>query len=236
VRARAVSFDLGQTLVDFDESLFLAQARQRGLDLNVAHVNAARSDAWNAYNRAKSVGLTGFDAWAAFVRFLVEHSEVRRLASSRPAETNECEEFVRYLWSEQPHNNLWRKPIPGMHELLRTLHERGAQVGVLTNSEGRARELVDELGFGAFIDVVVDSGVEGIEKPDPRIFARLAQRLDCSCAEMVHVGDSYEADVLGALGAGMVPIWFLPELPTTLPPAVRWCRDARELAAALDCF
>lgn len=234
--ARAISFDLGQTLVEFDESLLLTQARQRGLDLSIAHATTAKSDAWSAYNRAKSVGLTGFDAWSSFVRFIVEHSELRRLGSSQPAEPEEREAFVRYLWSEQPHNNLWRKPVPGMRELLRALHERGVKLGVLTNSEGRAKELVDELGFGSFLDVVVDSGLEGIEKPDPRIFARLAERLNCSCAEIVHVGDSYEADVLGALGAGMIPIWFLPELPTTLPPAVRWCRDARELSAALDAF
>lgn len=234
--AQAVSFDLGQTLVEFDESLLQTQARQRGFDLSIEHANAAKGDAWNAYNRAKSMGLTGFNAWAAFVRFIVEHSELRSLEDSRPAEPEQCEQFVRYLWSEQPHNNLWRKPIPGMLDLLRSLHGRGTKVGVLTNSEGRARELVDALGFGAFIDVVVDSGVEGIEKPDPRIFARLAQRLDCCCEEIVHVGDSYEADVLGALGAGMIPIWFLPELPTTLPPAVRWCRDAQELSATLDTF
>lgn len=232
--ARVISFDLGQTLVEFDESLLLTQARQRGLELSIAHAVAAKNGAWNAYNQAKSMGLTGFDAWSTFVRFIVEHSELRRLPSSHPTEPEEREAFVRYLWSEQPQHNLWRKPVPGMHELVQTLHERGAKLGVLTNSEGRAQELVNELGFGSFLDVVVDSGVEGVEKPDPRIFARLAERLNCSCAEIVHVGDSYEADVLGALGAGMIPIWFLPELPTTLPPAVRWCRDARELAATLD--
>lgn len=230
---RAVSFDLGQTLVEFDETLLLAQAQRRGLTLTLGRLSEVQSDAWCAYNLAKSHGQTGFDAWAAFVRFLLQGAELRSLHGSQPVSAEIREEFLRYLWSEQPHNNLWRKPIPGMFELLRTLHRRGTKLGVLTNSEGRAQQLVDELGFGEFVDVVVDSGVEGIEKPDPRIFTKLAERLNCEFGEIVHVGDSYEADVLGALGAGMIPIWFVPELPTTLPPRVRWCRDTEELSATL---
>lgn len=230
---RAVSFDLGQTLVEFDDTLLLAQAQARGLLLTLERLPSIKSDAWNAYNSAKAMGMTGFDAWAAFVRYLLQGSELRDRVTSQRASAEQLERFLEYLWSEQPRNNLWRKPIPGMLDLLEDLYERGTKLGVLTNSEGRARELVDELGFGAFVDVVVDSGVEGVEKPDPRIFAKLAERLDCDYSELVHVGDSYEADVLGALRVGATPIWFVPEISSALPPTVRWCRDARELSAAL---
>jgi putative hydrolase of the HAD superfamily len=104
---------------------------------------------------------------------------------------------------------------------------------VLTNSEGRAKELVDEVGLGQFVSVVVDSGVEGVEKPDPRIFATMSERLGHAPRDIVHIGDSYEADVLGAIGAGMTPVWFVREPTVTLPPGVLLCRSVSELRRVL---
>ena len=120
-----------------------------------------------------------------------------------------------------------------MLEILRSLRARGTKVGVLTNSEGRARELIDMTGFGAFVQVVVDSGVEGIDKPDQRLFARMAERLECLPKEIIHVGDSYAADVLGALGAGMTPIWFARSPDSVEAPGVLVCRNAEQLQALL---
>src|SRR5512145_910691 len=230
----AISFDLGQTLVELDESLLVKQVLRRGFVLEHALVMSEQDHAWGVYNASKASGLTGFDAWASFMRDLLTHAEMRNAESQALAMPEEREQCVRYLWSEQPTNNLWRKPIPGMLDLLRALDSRGTKIGVLTNSEGRARELVDELGFGQFVQVVVDSGVEGIEKPDPRIFARMAERLSCSPTDMVHVGDSYEADVLGALGAQMTPVWLVREkTQQPVPPNVHRCQSVAELSTLL---
>jgi putative hydrolase of the HAD superfamily len=230
---KAVSFDLGQTLLELDESLLLEQANRRGYRLDATRVAVEQELSWRAYNRAKAEGFTGFDAWAAFMRDLLSRVDVTLAADQTVPDRTETEEFVRYLWSEQPHNNLWRKPVPGMLELLETLSKCGTRIGVLTNSEGRAKELIDASGFGRFVETVVDSGVEGIEKPDPRMFERIATRLNVAVPEVVHVGDAYEADVVGALGVGMTPIWFVREPTITLPPGVLWCRNAKELTALL---
>jgi FMN phosphatase YigB (HAD superfamily) len=233
MRPAAVSFDLGQTLLELDETLLLAQARQRGFWLAQDQVLQQQDLAWQAYNVAKAKGKTGFDAWSAFIRDVLVRSEFRSLEPEVPVDAERREDFVRYLWSEQPHNNLWRRPVDGMLELVGRLAGHGTRIGVLTNSEGRAKELLEATGFGAFVDVVLDSSVEGLEKPDPRIFARMAERLGCTAPNIVHVGDSYEADVLGALGAGMTPIWFVHEPTVTLPPGVLWCRNASELGTLL---
>jgi FMN phosphatase YigB (HAD superfamily) len=49
----------------------------------------------------------------------------------------------------------------------------------------------------------VDSGVLGIEKPDPRIFQAALQALRVAPEEALYVGDLYEVDVLGAQSAGI---------------------------------
>jgi putative hydrolase of the HAD superfamily len=231
--AFAISFDLGQTLVELDETFLAKQALGQGYQLQTSRAGTELSVAWQAYNHAKSQRAQGFDAWAAFMRQLLERLELSHVRDGAPASAEERERFVEFLWSEQPHRNLWRKPIAGIKELLADLARAKIQVGVLTNSEGRAKELVDEVGLGPWVNVVVDSGLEGVEKPDPRIFAIMAERLGRAPNEIIHVGDSYEADVLGALGANMTPVWFVREPTVTLPPGVLLCRSVAELRRLL---
>jgi FMN phosphatase YigB (HAD superfamily) len=229
----AISFDLGQTLLELDETLLAAKARRRGFEIDESLVSTQQDLAWKAYNLSITNGKTGFDAWATFMRDLLVRVQLTTPGRGAPVGAEDLEAFVVLLWSEQPRENLWRKPISGMLSLLRSVRERGTKIGVLTNSEGRAKELLDATGFGVFVDVVVDSGVEGIDKPDRRLFDRLAERLHCAAGEMIHVGDSYAADVLGALGAGMTPIWFTRDLDRVPPPGVLTCRNADELQALL---
>jgi putative hydrolase of the HAD superfamily len=232
-RPIAISFDLGQTLLELDENRLAEQVNAQGYRLDATRVPSKLGRAWHAYNIAKSQGLTGYHAWSAFMHHLLEQVEVRELASSKPISVEAREQLVRYLWSQQPEHNLWCRPIAGIPELLADLSHSGIALGVLTNSEGRAKELIDEVGLGPFINAVVDSGVEGIEKPDPRIFQTLATRLGFAPEEMIHVGDSYEADVLGAIGVGMTPVWLSMEPTVTLPPGVLLCRNTDELRRLL---
>jgi HAD superfamily hydrolase (TIGR01509 family) len=137
------------------------------------------------------------------------------------------------LWDAQPTTNLWRKPIAGMFELARELQAQHIPVGIISNSEGRLAELLEELGQSTPFQVVVDSGRIGIDKPDPRIFEQAARALGIPLSDIVHVGDSWEADVIGALNAGARAIWFAPDDDRALPDGVAACRDAVELRRAL---
>lgn len=46
-----------------------------------------------------------------------------------------------------------------------------------------------------------------IRKPDARAFAPLLDALDLAAGEIAYVGDSVLADIEGALGAGLRPVW-----------------------------
>jgi putative hydrolase of the HAD superfamily len=140
---------------------------------------------------------------------------------------------VDWLWTEQPRQNLWRRPIAGMIELCRALRAAGVRVGVVSNSEGRLAELIAEVGWADDFAVVADSGRLGIEKPDPRIFHWAAERLGVPPERVVHVGDSWGADVDGALSAGMRAIWFQPRVDRPVPAEVRCARGADEVRDAL---
>src|SRR5207302_2398463 len=55
-------------------------------------------------------------------------------------------------------------------------------------------------------DVILDSKVEGLEKPDRRFFDLALSRSESTQATTVHAGDFYNFDVAGARGAGLQAI------------------------------
>jgi putative hydrolase of the HAD superfamily len=121
-----------------------------------------------------------------------------------------------------------------MIELVRELKQRGVPLVVISNSEGHLAELVEELGWGRDFDVVIDSGRIGIDKPDPRIFAHACAAVGVSPQDLLHVGDSWEADVQGALGASASAVWFdARHRERALPERVYGAANARELREIL---
>jgi putative hydrolase of the HAD superfamily len=123
-----------------------------------------------------------------------------------------------------------------MIELVDALRANGVAVGVLSNSEGRLAELFGEIGWRDRFDTVVDSGREGIEKPDRRIFERAVARLGATLPELVHIGDSRTADVDGARACGARAIWFGRVAHAIDDPDVRIAHDAAGARAALADF
>jgi putative hydrolase of the HAD superfamily len=91
---------------------------------------------------------------------------------------------------------------------LKTLRDKGIKLGIITNGPSVwQRRKIDAVGIAPLFDTIVISGNEGVEKPDPRIFELATQRLGVLAAESIFVGDHPEADVAGAKGAGLMPVW-----------------------------
>ncbi len=79
----------------------------------------------------------------------------------------------------------------------------GLVVGVISNSNGSVRSILEATGLAAHLHFVIDSSVVGVEKPDPRIFALGLREAGVAAEEAIYVGDLYSVDVLGARGAGL---------------------------------
>ena len=78
----------------------------------------------------------------------------------------------------------------------------GCRNCVLSNHVPELRQLVDELGLAPYLDDVLTSGLLGFEKPNERIY-KLARSAMGNPSECFMVGDSYRADVQGAIACGM---------------------------------
>ena len=227
---KAVTFDFGNTLADIDYDMLARRVAERGQVLDAARARDAAPSAWRVYSHAKRAGAEGQAVWCSFMRALLE-------AAGTPASS--ARGLADWLFAEQPNRNLWRRPIPGMIELCAELAERGVPTGIISNSEGKLRELVTELGWLSWFRVVADSGRLGFEKPDARIFAWAAGELRVLPEQMIHVGDAWVTDVEGARNAGARAIWFSGgggafEEHRAMPDGVVKCPHARAVREALS--
>jgi putative hydrolase of the HAD superfamily len=105
--------------------------------------------------------------------------------------------------AEHARRNLWRRVLPGVPEALGRLRASGLRLAVVSNANGTVQQLLEEVALASHFDVLLDSFVERIEKPDPRLFERALARLGVSAARALHVGDLYHVDVVGARAAGL---------------------------------
>lgn len=90
--------------------------------------------------------------------------------------------------------------------VLDRLRDAGLTLGVVSNFEEWLERLLERLGVREYFEVRVISGVEGLEKPDPRIFELAMERAGVDAADSVYVGDNPEFDVDPALALGMFPV------------------------------
>lgn len=100
--------------------------------------------------------------------------------------------------------HIWDQPIDGAARCLRRLRDAGIAVGVVSNSDGRVDAALDRAGLALHLQVVVDSGVVGVAKPDPRIFDTALAALAADPGATWYVGDTVVYDVAAADAAGLV--------------------------------
>ncbi|GAB4335423.1 MAG: YjjG family noncanonical pyrimidine nucleotidase [Candidatus Abyssubacteria bacterium] len=98
----------------------------------------------------------------------------------------------------------------GALETLEGLSERGVRLAIISNNDGRCHEKCEELGIARFFETIVDSSREAVRKPSPRIFEIALERMRIAPEQVVHVGDMYGSDVLGARDAGIGQVWYNP--------------------------
>lgn len=126
---------------------------------------------------------------------------------SRSPATDAALETLRLYHSQ---SNLWEGVMPGVPAVLAELRQHVEKLIVISNANGRLHVLLERVGLREFFDVIVDSFVEGVEKPDPRLFEIALDRAGARPETALHVGDIYHVDVIGARAAGMTPLLLDP--------------------------
>jgi REG-2-like HAD superfamily hydrolase len=196
-----VLLDVGTTLVDPHPSfheIIARICRAHGHPISARDVEQAEPAVWRELQaRGLRYGLTREQAaefWLA-----VYHIFVSELGIHEPGElpARLSREFLKLEnWA------LYPDVLPTLHELER----RGYRLGVVSNWEDWLEELLISLEVAHLFQFAVVSGVELVAKPDPGIYRRALELAGADPAEVVHVGDSIDNDVLPASEVGITAV------------------------------
>ena len=130
--------------------------------------------------------------------FLYFDMVLDRAGIARSASTDKA---LRALKRWHDEHNLWEDVLAGVRSSLERLRQAGLRMAVVSNANGTVDRLFERLELARFFHAIVDSQVEGIEKPDPRLFELALARAGGERATALHVGDLYHVDVAGARAA-----------------------------------
>jgi FMN phosphatase YigB (HAD superfamily) len=120
--------------------------------------------------------------------------------------------------------------FPEVRSTVQELRDRGFRLGVISNHHERILDQLRYLEVLPSLDTIVFSQEAGAEKPDARPFRLALERADCTPAEALHVGDSFEADYVGATRMGIRGVW----LNRAGAPAPAPCEEVPDLRGLLS--
>lgn len=101
--------------------------------------------------------------------------------------------------------------FPGAHETLTYLKGKYT-LHLISNGFKEATEMkVSNTNLAQYFDNVIISEIVGVNKPDKAIFEHALNLAGATKQESVMIGDSIEADIMGALNFGMDAIYFNPK-------------------------
>ena len=202
---RAVLFDFGGTLFSYRRmdrpqvELLIRAVERLGVEVDVpAAIRSYRS--------------ASRSAWASYIRksFYLHRDLFREtfrgFAEGLSAEPTE--EFLDWFHEEQRRMAIDHLELrSGCRETLRGLADGGLHVGIVSIIDNDYLDpMLDRAGLGDLLHARTSSEEARSCKPDPGIFHHALEKSATEPGETLFVGDSAEADVLGATRVGMATV------------------------------
>jgi HAD superfamily hydrolase (TIGR01549 family) len=211
---RAVLFDLDDTLFDHRTS---ARAALSGVHRqHAAHVDFARFEAHHTHHLEDLhvevlAGRLSIDE-ARRERFRRVFAAVGLAADAAAIDRIAAAYRNGYVNA--------RRVVEGAAALLAAVRPYARVAIVSNNVLAEQREKLHFCGLASLVDELVVSEEVGISKPEPGIFDVALSRLGVDAAAAVMFGDSWSADIVGAVRAGVRAVWFNPRrAPRPATPA-----------------
>ena len=224
-----VFFDFFATLIFWTQPLRVTTrkiADRYQLCLNWSVYDEARAILTATYEASKPTDnirdtiSTQLEGCCAFLKKLGVHEHVEQIAW----------EVLQYEHAIFSRNNatLYEDVLP----ILDRLQQMNLKMGIISNWDTPLHAMVEELGLAPYFKVAVASHDQRVRsaKPDASIFKYALNAVGVPAEEAVHVGDSFEADIMGAHAAGIRAILLDRDETQT----GRWGETIQTLHALLD--
>lgn len=121
-------------------------------------------------------------------------------------------ELEKLLWTATTPG----EAMPGAPDMLAELQRRGIRTGVISNLGWSCEALTERLQrlLQHKFEMVIVSSEYGARKPDPLLFQAALSRARLEAGDVWFCGDQIGADIHGAQGVGMFPVWYeCPAVP-----------------------
>jgi putative hydrolase of the HAD superfamily len=202
---RHLFFDLDHTLWDFDANametladvyklLNLQAAGVHDFELFCKHYLHHNAVLWDRYHHGyiSADDLKWKRMWRTLLEFKIGSEELAKKMSS---------EFLELLPTKQ---NLF----PYTHEILKHLKEKGYILHLITNGFEKTqwRKLTNS-NLGQYFEEVITSEKSNSVKPNKEIFEYALNITGAAIKESIMLGDNLDADIKGAMNAGMDSIF-----------------------------
>ena len=197
-----IFFDLDHTLWDFEKNsglafneIFIELNFPFSLDVFLKLYNPINHAQWKLYRENK---ITQEDL--RFNRLNMTFEKLNYSASIGLIDKI-SEQYITYL-STFPHL------FEGAIELLEVLKSR-FRLHIITNGFDKVQQFkIENSGIESFFEFVFTAEKVGFKKPHPEIFIQSLKTVNTTAEASIMIGDSFEADILGALNQGMQAIHF----------------------------
>lgn len=197
-----IFFDLDHTLWDFEKNSELAFKqifKEQKIDLDFDEFMRVYSsinfDYWKMFREEKVTRAAlkygrlkdTFDAF----KYSVSDMFINKMA----------DDYLAYL----PNSNYL---IDGTIELLDYLTPK-YELHIITNGFKEVQnKKIKESNIAKYFNVIVTSESVGVKKPNPKVFEFALEKAKAKPEESIMIGDSFEADIMGAFNVGLLPIHF----------------------------
>ena len=212
---KAISFDLDDTL--YDNQPVLLAAEQAMLTSLQQQLDPALHQPLDYWSKARwQLGQQQPDIRHDIGRWRLLGAEagLLQLGLAKQEASHIAEQAFQAFWQARTKITI----APEVHELLQQLAKR-YQLIAITNGNA----CVQRMGLGPLFEFGLQAGPDGRMKPFPDLYLAAANKLQLPPQQILHIGDSHRADVMGALTAGCQAAWLDHQLqrPITVLPHIR---------------
>lgn len=197
-----IFFDLDHTLWDFDRNSKLAFEQ-----LFIKHAISLKVEDF-----LKVYEPLNFEFWKLYREDKISKTELRRMRFSEALEPfgiqfdlPMIDQLATDYIDELPKNNYLFEGVVDLLDYLQanyTLH-------IITNGfeEVQRLKLINS-GIRPYFETVTTSEEAGVKKPNPKIFRIALEKAASDSQQSIMIGDTFEADILGAEAVGMHTLFY----------------------------
>lgn len=197
-----VFFDLDHTLWDFEKNS----------ELTFQHIFKQHNIPVALAVFLKAYVPINFEMWKLFREEKVAKEELRyqRLKKTFDAVGYPATDKEIHLLSEGyiEHLSSFNHTFPGVQEVLDYLRPN-YKLHIITNGFAQVQtKKLKNANILEYFDVVVNSEMAGVKKPNPKIFKMALEMAKVAPEQALMIGDNLEADILGAKDLGFHTLHF----------------------------